>query len=126
MRSLQFKNIIKNIICIIVMLQMINISINFQQLTPLTAVTKNVANEPIDPEIETLYELIAEGIFDFEIPESEDEAIDNDSINFHLYFYSPNRLVFGVTPIFTDHYLYNYFGSSALQQPPVSPPPKFC
>ncbi len=126
MRSLQLKYFIKNFICIIVMLQMINISINFQRLTPQRSQTNTIANDPTDPEIETLYELIAENVFDFEIPESEDEAIDNDSISFHLYCYSPNRMVFGAPPILTDHYLYNYTGGSVLQNAPVSPPPKFC
>ena len=103
---------------------MINISINPPDLnSPKRSSTANKEDLSIN-QIESVYEMIAEGIFDQQVPESDEEEIDTSSPSFELFFTDRtyHKLPAFVFPIeYFPHY-YNNF--SSVYKEPHSPPPR--
>ncbi len=79
------KHIIKHIVCWILVLQILNLSINSRQ-TAHSAVSSVQSESLGAQETETLYELISEGVFNTDLPDSDEEDdIDSSSPAIDLY-----------------------------------------
>lgn len=104
---------------------MINISINSPDLKRLNPGGETIRKELTVNEIESVCELIAEDIFDSEMPESDEEDIDTSSPSVELYFFerSCNKLHSFVFPVKYFSYYNNNFLSICRE--PNAPPPKF-
>lgn len=83
------------------------------------------ANQKEDPsinEVESVYELISETLFDHNIPENNDNDIDSDSVPFDLYFYpTPSAVVFQFP---TEHVTLLEYNFPTIDANPNIPPPK--
>ncbi|HET7896336.1 MAG TPA: hypothetical protein VFL47_01655, partial [Flavisolibacter sp.] len=64
---------------------MINLSIHPQHFTPHRSSSVARSEQPAINEVNSVYELIAEGIFETDVPESEEEDIDSSSPPLELY-----------------------------------------
>ena len=118
------KNIIKYVICWILLLQIINISINSPHLKRPNYSRETISKDLSLNEIESVCELIAEGVFDTEMPESDEDDIDTFSPSVELYFFerSYSKQQSFAFPIEYFSYYYNNFLSICRE--PHSPPPK--
>ena len=103
---------------------MINISIDPPDLkhpkySPITNKKDLAINK-----IESVFEMIAEGVFDKEIPESDEDEIDISSPSFELYFVNRicSKLQALVFPVAHFPYYHNNFLS--VHQEPHFPPPR--
>jgi hypothetical protein len=65
--------------------------------------------------------LIAEGVFDVELPESDEDEIDTSSPSFDLYFFerTGSKLQAFIFPI--EHFCHYYKNFSSIHQEPHSP-----
>lgn len=118
------KHIIKQFICWVLLLQMINVSIDppdFRQF-------KNAHVEHKEDlslnEIESIYELVSEGLFGKDVPESDDADIDTKPETPDLYCFMSRYSE--ATPVrFSakrfSHYLHSF---SPVHIELSSPPPK--
>jgi hypothetical protein len=125
MRSDFIKNIIKQVVCWILLLQMINISIDPRDLkrANYSPITYN-ENFSID-EIESVYELIAEGVFDKEVPASNEDEIDTFSPSFELYFFTATSIKLPAIKFPLEHISHCYNNFPIVHQEPLFQPPKF-
>lgn len=119
------KNISKHIVCWILLLQMINISIDSPNLKHQDHSAKTLKEDLSINEIESVCELIAEGVFDTEMPESDEDDIDSSSPSVELYFFERpcSKLQAFISPI--EHFSYYYNNFLSICQEPNAPPPKF-
>ncbi len=124
MKTYVIKNIVKKVICWILLLQIINISVDPPDLNVRAYDTATSKKESSFDETESVYELIAEGVFDEKVPESDEDEMDTSSPSFELYFFnrSCSRLPALVFPLHHSPHYHNNFLS--LHQEPHSPPPK--
>ncbi len=118
------RHIINKFFCCVLLLQMINLSINPADFREFR---NGIATKPAPGnlnEIETLYELIAEGIFDNNIPDSEDNDT-NSTFKFLDLFSSsprPDELIVLMYP--NKHFSYYQSRLSFIVSDPGGPPPK--
>lgn len=124
MRNRSFKHIAKHFTCWILFLQMVNLSINRPDFREFEK--KAVAQHSEQPfaEIETIYELVAEGIFDKDIPDSEDEDIDSSFKPFDLYSSSLKPADTNLKFYPVEHASFYQTDFSLFESEPTSPPPK--
>lgn len=118
------KIILKKFICWILLLQMINISID----PPDVKFFKNadvMHREDLSiNEIESIYELISEVFLNRYVHESDENDINGISKTFNIYFFAPASVQF-YTPAFSIGYCSYYQNIfSVLFSKPISPPPK--
>lgn len=118
------KNIINQVVCWILLLQMVNISIDPPDLKHQKHNTITYKEDLSINKIESVYEMLAEGIFEVEIPESDEKEIDSSSPSFELYFFNGicTKLQTSVFPI--QHYPHYYNNFASLYQKPDFHPPK--
>jgi hypothetical protein len=124
MKIYTVKNIMKQFVCWILLLQMINISIDPPDIKQYTEKGIVHKEDLSINETESVYESVSEGIFDKDVPESDEEDIDTNSEISEFYFVSSNdnKLLGYNFPIdYSQHYQNNF----SVQYPePNSPPPK--
>lgn len=125
MKSVSIKNIISKIICWILLLQIVNISINPPDLQRPKYTSVTHQDDLSINKIESIYEFISENILDVEVPESEEEEIDTSSPTLELYFYKRtySKLQAFVFPI--EHFSHYSNRFPSVHKEPSSPPPKF-
>jgi hypothetical protein len=118
------KNIISRFVCWVLLLQLINISIDPPDLWRLkTASISQKQPLPIN-EIESLYELISEGVFEHDVPESDENDIDSESQPFDLYCFNN---IYSTRPGYSfpvEHFCYYHNTFSCECPEPNAPPPK--
>jgi hypothetical protein len=125
MKIYVIRNIIKQVICWILLLQMINISIDPPDFKhPKHSSVTNKKALSIE-ETESFYELIAEGVFDKEVPESNEDEIDTSSPSFELYLITRICTKLPALAFPVEHFPQYYTSFSSINQEPHSPPPKF-
>lgn len=103
---------------------MINLSINTRDFRELG--NRHTAQKITQPfnDIETLYELVAEGLFDENVPDNEDQDTDSSSRAFDLFSLVPNYKGIIPFPHGIQHFsLYQHRIPSVLAEP-TGPPPK--
>jgi len=76
-------------------------------------------------DIESLTELIAEEVFDMDVPESDEDDVDGSSPVIDLYF--SERSCHQLPPVFFPIQHVSYYQTSfpSISKKPLSPPPKF-
>ena len=117
------KNIIKKFICWILLLQTINVSIDPRDLKQFKDNLTNKEDLSIN-EIESIYELISEGVFHKDVPESDENDIETTSEAFELYFFTSTytKLLVFNSPV--EHYSFCQNKLSVLPSQPHLPPPE--
>lgn len=116
--------IIKQLVCWILLLQMINISIDPRDIklpkdTSVIHVTDGSADE-----IESVYELVAEGVFNKEVPPDNEDEIDTSSPSLELYFFTPACIELPAIAFVLKHFSYCYNHFTSVHQEPLFQPPK--
>ncbi len=76
-------------------------------------------------EIESAYELIAEGVFDTEVPASNEDEIDTFSPSFELYFFTATSIKLPAIKFPLEHISHCYNNFPIVHQEPLFQPPKF-
>lgn len=120
----KIRHISKLVVGWILLIQLINISVDPPDLVVYKNHTVTAEDLTIN-EAESIYELIAEGIFDLDVPEAEDNDQDEQLKTFNLYFLaSPDT---GISlPSFPEPHDSGYNASLLTSYPePNAPPPKF-
>lgn len=118
------KNIISRLVCWILLLQMINISIDPPDLKKLKVAPISHKEDLSINDIESVYELISEGVFENDVPENDDSDVDTESPVIDLYCF---KIFFSTRPVFNfpiEHFSYYYNNLSFDCPEPNSPPPK--
>ena len=123
MKFNSLKNIIRHVACWILLLQMINISIDPPDLK-LPGNTQAKIKEPAIDETETVYELIAEDFFEHQVPENDDEETDTSSPSFLLYFFSGSITKIPVLFFPAEHFSHSHKKVLSAHQEPAFPPPR--
>ncbi len=110
--------------CWILVLQFINISIDPGDLKRANYDASTSQEDLSINEVESVYELIAEGVFDKQVPESDEDDIQTISPSIELYCDTP--LYSTLQPLtFPTEYFPHYNTSRSLSnKQPNSPPPK--
>jgi hypothetical protein len=117
------KNIIARFVCWILLLQMINISIDPPDLRPLKNFAISEKEDLSINEIESVYELVSEMVFENNVPETNDDDIDTEPETIDLFCFnvtSATRPVFKIN----EHFSYYYNNFSFERTAPNSPPPE--
>ncbi|MGZ8550556.1 MAG: hypothetical protein ACXWV2_07835 [Chitinophagaceae bacterium] len=108
----------------ILLLQMINLSINppdFRQLSGRF----NSQDQGISlNEIESIYELVAEGFFYENVPDSEDQDTDASFILLDLFSFTQGHSATIVIPHTIQLISYYQSGTSLIYPQPDTPPPR--
>ena len=118
------KNIIKQIVCWVLLLQLINISI----YTPHTkSFTVACVTSPKDLDVngvESIYELVSERIFNVDVPVSDENDTDITFETLDVFILSPvyNKLLVSKHPI--EYHAFYPRTSYPVLSAPNSPPPK--
>jgi hypothetical protein len=118
------RNIVARFVCWILLLQMINISIDPADLKQFKS-AQMLDNEDLSiNEMESVYELVSENVFEKDVPESDESDVDKQSHTFDLYCSK-----FGYTPqpvfAFVAEYYQYYQRDVSFDCPqPTSPPPR--
>lgn len=118
------KKILKKFVCWVLLLQMINISIDPPDLKHFKNGSITQKEDLSVNEIESIYEFISEVIFEKYVHESDENDMDTISKTFNLYFFTStsNKLLAPDLAIEYCSYYQNNF--SVLHAEPISPPPK--
>ena len=118
------KNFIKQVVCWILLLQIINISINLPDINyPNYRNVLSKEDVSID-ELESVYELIAEDVFNKEVPESDEDEIDTSSQPFELYFFTKTCSKLPALAFPAKHFSRYQNNFLSIFQEPHLPPPK--
>ena len=118
------KNIIKQIVCWVLLLQLINISI-YTPHTKSFTVACGASPEDLDVNgVESIYELVSEGIFNVDVPVSDENDSDITFETLDIFLLSPvyNKLFVSKHPL--EYHAFYQRTSYPLQSAPNSPPPK--
>lgn len=103
---------------------MINISIN----PPDIYRTRQGAILPTEDlsvnDIESVYELVSEGLFDHNVPESNEEEVDSTTSGIVLFFQPRSGIELPPLAYHTTHISFYTSIYASVHQDPVSPPPK--
>ncbi|RYZ26918.1 MAG: hypothetical protein EOO10_14235 [Chitinophagaceae bacterium] len=113
----------KSLVCWILLLQMINLSVD----TPDSQIRYGTTNHHEDlsiNDIESLSELIAEGLFDIDVPESDEDDVDSSSPAEDLYFSDRSSQQLPLVSFSIQHVGYYLNSFPSISQKPLSPPPK--
>lgn len=95
---------IQRIICWILIIQMINVSIDPRDLIQIDQGIYSHTEDLSINETESIYELIAEELFDTEIPESEEEDVEKTFGGIDLFFNSTLISNPGIQTFITSQY----------------------
>ena len=124
MKIKSVKNIIKHFVCWILLLQVINISIDPPNLVQFKDGRITNKEDRSINQIESIYEMISEEIFNKDVPESDQNDAEKYLETFDLYSFSliDNTLIVPEFPVkhnrfYVDNFLAHY-------PEPNSPPPK--
>jgi len=118
------KRFFRQLICWILLLQLINISIDPPDLKRIKDGRHAHSEDLSINEIESVYELISERVFDTSVPESDDDDITKSNDSCELYFPSPAGTP-SPAPRFAVAYTCSYQDSLLfLFREPNLPPPK--
>jgi hypothetical protein len=119
------KDILKHAVCWILLLQLANISVDHVDFRH----SVNSSDAGKDPssinEIESIYEWLAEGVYNIDVPEAaDDEEIDSASQTIELYFF-PKITGKMPLPIVLIHHHSRYHNHAyPVYREPTSPPPR--
>lgn len=118
------KNIVKQFVCWVLLLQLINISIYTPHTKSFTVASVTSPKELDVNGVESIYELVSERIFNIDVPASDqnDRDITFETLDIFLLFSVCNELVVFKHPI--EHYSFYPGTSYPLHSAPNSPPPK--
>lgn len=118
------KNIIKQIVCWVLLLQLINISIYTPHIKSFTVACVTRPEDLDVNGVESIYELVSEGIFNVDVPVSDenDSDITFETLDIFLLSSFYNKLVVFKHPI--KHYAFYPRTSYPLHSAPDFPPPK--
>lgn len=124
MKGETVRHIIKRFFCWVLLLQMINLSINLADFREFQ--NRHASHKAAQPfnEIETLYELVAEGLFDKDIPDTEDQDTVSSFKSFDLFSFQPLHNEIVVTPYTVEYFSFYQPGISLVHAEPNAPPPK--
>jgi len=125
MRSDFIKNIIKQVVCWILLLQIINLSIDPRDLKSANYSPITAKEDFSTDEIESVYELIAEGVFDKEVPASNEDEIDTFPPSFELYFFTATSFRLPAINSPLEHFAHSYNNFPIVHQEPLFQPPQF-
>ncbi len=118
------KNIMRQFVCWVLLLQMINISIDPPDLKHFKNGRFIRTEDLTINEIESIYELISEVFFEKYVHERDENDIGTSSNTFNLYFYTSTSIEL-IIPVFSiKHSCYHRNKYSDLFTEPVFPPPK--
>ena len=119
----KFRHIVERGICWILLVQLVNISINAPDFMH-TRSGSVVSGKGFEVnEIESIYELISEVICDTDVPESDEDEIDTSSQSIELFCAGMHsKLLLFV--IYIEHYSNYQNNSPPVYQAPHFPPPK--
>ena len=124
MKTDYIKNIITQVVCWILLLQVINISINPRDFKhPRYSSTASKEDLSIN-ETESIYELIAEGVFDEDVPESNEDDIDTSSPSVELYFFTASCNTLPTLELPLEHFPRCNKSFPSLHHEPLFQPPK--
>ncbi len=114
----------QQVVCWILLLQIVNISINPPDIHRQKQGSVVLSEDLSINDVESVYELVAEGVFDSDVPESEEEETDTTSSAFDLYFF--NRTSIKLPPLQFPAVHFSYYSNNftSFHQAPHSPPPK--
>jgi hypothetical protein len=118
------KHIAVRVFCWILLLQLINISIDAPDLIPATATSQYEDEDLSINDIESIYELISEIVFDVDVPEGDENDIDKKFPIFEAYCFPQQPGIRHIAPDilrYESHYLSNLIFKSSE---PDFPPPK--
>ena len=118
------KSCLKQVVCWILLLQMINISIDPPDLKHSKYSHHTNQEEVLLDETESVYEWIAEGVFDEEVPESNEDDIDTSSPSMELYFFTATCTRLPAIEFPVEHFSHYYSNIPFVHQEPRFPPPK--
>ena len=119
------KNIIPRFVCWILLLQMINISIDPPDLRQLKKAATQQKEDLTINEIESVFELVSECVFENSVPETEDNDIDTKLSTFDLYCYTISYSTIPASNYAVEHNDF-YLNNFSFEIPePNAPPPKY-
>ena len=118
------KHITARVVCWILLLQLINISIDPPDMERATYASDSGEEDLSINDIESIYELVAEKVFDEDVPESDENDIDTASQTFDLYCITAQDGLQAFYDYFID-YEAQYLNHLSTDSPePGFPPPK--
>jgi hypothetical protein len=121
----EVKYFLTKLICWILLLQLVNISIEPPEIQTPPKTTRATAPAKEINKIESIYEMVSEGLLDIELPDGEDEDIEKTNKSIQLFFSSAVLHAFPLTVPFPAYQAYQPERYSLPFTDPVSPPPKF-
>ncbi len=120
----RIKHIAVRILCWILLLQLINISIDAPDLLQTTGTSQYEDEDLSINDIESIYELISELVFEIEVPEGDETDIDKKPPVFEVYYF-PSRPEIQHIAYYTITYETPYPGNLIFSfSDPDFPPPK--
>ena len=103
MKTGVIKNIIKQGVCWILLLQVINISIDPHDFKQSKYMPVAFSEDFSSDEIESISELIAENIFHKEVPPGDEDEIETSSPPFEFYFYTGTSIRLPALKFSSEH-----------------------
>ncbi len=124
MRIKGLKIILRKIICWVLLLQMLNVSIDPPDVKHFK--TSNVVHteDLLINEIESIYELISEVLLNLYVHETDENDIHAISKTIHIYFFGLTAMQFCAPTFSIGYFSYSQDIFSVLDAKPISPPPK--
>jgi len=124
MHSGSIKHFVQQIICWALLLQMINVSIDPPDIRLAKTQNKPEKKEVVINDVESVYEMISEGVFDTDVPEGNENDIEKNTFPFLLYCFQPEPILVVLNKgnlkhhsCYIKHLSLHYFS-------PLSPPPR--
>ncbi len=124
MKTKPLKYILKQLVCWILLLQMINISIDVPDVATSFKSTSRISKDLAINDIESVYELLSENVFHIEVPDNDEPDIEKDINSVELFYFHPDIYHFGFTDFPLSHQSYYTESFTVLFSEPNSPPPK--
>jgi len=124
MQNTTLKYVIQKFVCWILLLQMINISIDPPDIKLRKSSKKSIKKEVVVNDIESVFELISEYVFDTDVPEGEENEIEKNTSSILLYCYKPEPISLVDNTINLQHYPFYIEYSYPPHFDPSSPPPR--
>lgn len=125
MDSVTIKSWIKKIICWVLLIQMVNLSMD--PIDQINLKNGHTYEEDLSiNEIESVYELVSESVFDQDVPEADEQDEDAYVKIFNLYFnpVAANTIFFNTHKFILTHSVFYQVSSYAYHPEINSPPPK--
>lgn len=119
------QNIIKQVVCWILLLQIFNISINPPDLKQQKFGSIADKEDLLINKIESVYELVVEGVSDEEIPETDEDEIDTTSQFFVLFFSPRTYSKLPALGLYIEPFSLYYNNFPSITTDPHFPPPRF-